>query len=145
MFYKIYDQPFYIPDKDKERLKEMTRDEICRKLIELNEKSKQEGFMIPMRRFTQLMAEIKEIRGQKLDPIEGLRKSIMDFNDLIEKTKNEKKIEKTMSYEEDLFERIEDALKYELTHETGVITVKVDSGRIKEIVLDLSWPDEDDY
>lgn len=43
-----------------------------------------------------------------------------------------------MTYEEDLFERIEKALEYELTNETGVITVNVDQGRIKQIVLDLA-------
>lgn len=50
-----------------------------------------------------------------------------------------------MTYEEDLFERLEKALECELKNETGEITFKVDSGRIKEIVLDLSWPDEDDF
>ena len=94
MFYRIYDQPFYIPDKDKERLKKMTNDEICRKLVELNKKSIQRGIVIPMRRFKQLMAEIKEIRGQKLNPVDELYKSIMDLNDVIEKVENQNKTEK---------------------------------------------------
>ena len=47
-----------------------------------------------------------------------------------------------MTHEEDLFERLEKAMEYELNNETGKITFIVDEGNIKEIVLDLASPEE---
>lgn len=46
--------------------------------------------------------------------------------------------------ENDLADRIERALYYELVNETGVITINVENGFIKQIILDLATNEEPD-
>lgn len=46
--------------------------------------------------------------------------------------------------EKDLADRIEAALFYEFFNETGVVTINVENGYIKQILVDLA-KDEEDY
>lgn len=43
-----------------------------------------------------------------------------------------------MTYEDDFYERIVKALEYELTNETGEITIKFEQGRIIETEFDIA-------
>lgn len=75
----IYDQPFYIDPKYKERLKEMTHDEIVQKLVEMNRQFNQRGIAITKRSIIKLMDEIRAIRGESpcpifIDTVEDLEK-----------------------------------------------------------------------